>query len=480
MGLVLSQSAAVTGVGIVLGLGGTAALTKYLDQLLFGVTAGDPDVPRVPLFFLGPDGPVLRARGATRVDPLTALRLDYTSGQTRLHRRQLSDEVISSCSSIATLRRRSSALAARGGFAVVLRARGAAAFGLLRSARLGGALAAAAAALRLFGAGRRLLAVDDLPHFHFLHDVAIDDFRRRFLAGVSPCCPAPVARDSASTAGASSRPQPCALSATGASTTSRCRSCPKVGRCTSSSGSSAPVDGCMMLPGKNRITPWRSRSIRNSPSRWQARSRSTRLREAELALVERRIDVAQELLGLADVHRPARRVLRRLEEPPHLADAVGHARLATRRRVAGRPAAARASAGRVARRRVRRFRRGPRRAVRPCADRRCADGRRRRRAPRARCGPSRAAHVPGGGELLREVAEAAHAVGALGERRVELQQRALQQAELRRDLAIAQHLERAPHQRHHLIDRRLRADTGPLLAAAIAAHAASRPGSRRR
>ena len=64
-------------------------------------------------------------------------------------------------------------------------------------------------------------------------------------------------------------------------------------------------------------------------------------------------------------------------------------------------------------------------------------------------------HVAGVGQLLREVAEAADAVGPFGERRIELQQRALQQAELRRDLAIAQHLQRPPHQRHHLIDRRL-------------------------
>src|SRR5450759_452284 len=62
----------------------------------------------------------------------------------------------------------------------------------------------------------------------------------------------------------------------------------------------------------------------------------------------------------------------------------------------------------------------------------------------------------GARELLREVAEAADAVGALGERRVELQQRALEKPELRRDLAVDQHLERAPHERHDLLDRRLR------------------------
>jgi hypothetical protein len=40
-------------------------------------------------------------------------------------------------------------------------------------------------------------------------------------------------------------------------------------------------------------------------------------------------------------------------------------------------------------------------------------------------------HVSCGRELLREVAEAASAIRALGERGVELQQRALEQAELR-------------------------------------------------
>ena len=54
--------------------------------------------------------------------------------------------------------------------------------------------------------------------------------------------------------------------------------------------------------------------------------------------------------------------------------------------------------------------------------------------------------------LLHEVAEAARAVLALGERRVELQQRALEQAELRRDLALGQHLQRAHDERQRLGD----------------------------
>src|SRR3954469_18817888 len=61
-----------------------------------------------------------------------------------------------------------------------------------------------------------------------------------------------------------------------------------------------------------------------------------------------------------------------------------------------------------------------------------------------------------GRQFFGEVAEAADAVAALRERRVELQQRALEQAKLRRDLAIAQHLQGAAQQRHDLLDRRLR------------------------
>ena len=57
-------------------------------------------------------------------------------------------------------------------------------------------------------------------------------------------------------------------------------------------------------------------------------------------------------------------------------------------------------------------------------------------------------------ELLREVPERAGAVGPLGKRRVELQQRRLEQAELRRDFAFGEDLERARHERDRLLDRR--------------------------
>ncbi len=179
-------------------------------------------------------------------------------------------------------------------------------------------------------------------------------------------------------------------------------------------------------------------------------------RKTELALVERRVDVAKELLRLADVHRPARRVLRRLEQPsalrgslrPRAAPSPAPRPGPARRRRAG-PAGGTGGAagwclGALPRRERQRACRRLVRALPPTL----------RRAPRARCGPPRfSVTCPAAGQLLREVAEAARAVGALGEGRVELQQRALEQAELRRDLAVGQHLEGAAHQRHGLVER---------------------------
>src|SRR5688572_28867500 len=73
--------------------------------------------------------------------------------------------------------------------------------------------------------------------------------------------------------------------------------------------------------------------------------------------------------------------------------------------------------------------------------------------------------VSRGGEFLREIAKAARSVGSFGKRRVELQQRALQQPQLRRYLAIREYLERAANQRQRLLDGRLRNGRG--LAAAL-------------
>jgi putative ABC transport system permease protein len=79
MGLVLGQSAVVTLVGIALGLGGAAAVTRHLNQLLFGLTALDPATfVGVALLFaaIATIAAFVPARRATKVDPLVALRLE--------------------------------------------------------------------------------------------------------------------------------------------------------------------------------------------------------------------------------------------------------------------------------------------------------------------------------------------------------------------------------------------------------------------
>ena len=79
MRLVLGQSLAVTLAGILLGLAGAAALTRYLDSLLFGLTARDPATfAGVGVLFamIATAAALLPARRATRVDPVVALRFE--------------------------------------------------------------------------------------------------------------------------------------------------------------------------------------------------------------------------------------------------------------------------------------------------------------------------------------------------------------------------------------------------------------------
>ena len=79
MGLVLRQSTAITAIGITLGLLGAAALTKYLEGLLFGLTRLDPTtLGGVALAFalVATAASYVPARRATRVDPLVALRCE--------------------------------------------------------------------------------------------------------------------------------------------------------------------------------------------------------------------------------------------------------------------------------------------------------------------------------------------------------------------------------------------------------------------
>jgi putative ABC transport system permease protein len=77
--IVVGQGAFLAGVGIVVGILGTAALTRLMATLLFEVGALDPlsfSVVPVLLMFVTLAACYLPARRATRVDPLVALKCD--------------------------------------------------------------------------------------------------------------------------------------------------------------------------------------------------------------------------------------------------------------------------------------------------------------------------------------------------------------------------------------------------------------------
>jgi putative ABC transport system permease protein len=79
IGLVVSQGAALTAIGIVLGLAGAGAITRYLEGLLFGVTPHDPATfITVGLIFASVTifAAFVPARRATKVDPMVALRCE--------------------------------------------------------------------------------------------------------------------------------------------------------------------------------------------------------------------------------------------------------------------------------------------------------------------------------------------------------------------------------------------------------------------
>jgi putative ABC transport system permease protein len=79
MGLVLRQSTLLAAVGILSGLAGAAAVTRFLESLLFGLTPLDPTTfVAVSLMFAAVAmlASYLPARRATQVDPLVALRYE--------------------------------------------------------------------------------------------------------------------------------------------------------------------------------------------------------------------------------------------------------------------------------------------------------------------------------------------------------------------------------------------------------------------
>ena len=77
LSLVLAQGMRTTGTGVTLGLAGSAALTRYLQSLLFGVAAHDVSVyatVTIVLLAVAMAACYLPARRATLVDPAVALR----------------------------------------------------------------------------------------------------------------------------------------------------------------------------------------------------------------------------------------------------------------------------------------------------------------------------------------------------------------------------------------------------------------------
>ncbi len=77
--LVLIQALAVSAAGAAIGIGGSLALTRVLNTLLFGVTATDP-TPfagiAVLLVFIALAASCIPARRASLIDPAAALRAE--------------------------------------------------------------------------------------------------------------------------------------------------------------------------------------------------------------------------------------------------------------------------------------------------------------------------------------------------------------------------------------------------------------------
>lgn len=77
--MVIGQGMTLAAAGLVLGIGGAFWLTRFLASFLFGVTARDPIAFIVTPLVLSAVALLavwIPARRATRVDPMTALRLE--------------------------------------------------------------------------------------------------------------------------------------------------------------------------------------------------------------------------------------------------------------------------------------------------------------------------------------------------------------------------------------------------------------------
>jgi len=79
LGLILRSGMWMTGIGLVIGLGGALALTRLLASLLFGIGERDPITIAAVAAILGVVAMLacyIPARRATRVDPMVALRYE--------------------------------------------------------------------------------------------------------------------------------------------------------------------------------------------------------------------------------------------------------------------------------------------------------------------------------------------------------------------------------------------------------------------
>ncbi len=79
VGMVLRQGAAVALAGVAMGLAGATLLAAFLERFLFQVTATDPWTYAVvagSVTLVAAVAVVVPARRASRIDPMTALRVD--------------------------------------------------------------------------------------------------------------------------------------------------------------------------------------------------------------------------------------------------------------------------------------------------------------------------------------------------------------------------------------------------------------------